>query len=69
MRSASQVPRCVQSDHFFAAIVIVPSPLAGEGSSAASLTRMGEGLMPQPLTDQSMLELRRRPLPQGERAL
>jgi hypothetical protein len=33
MRSASQVPRCVQSDHFFAAIVIVPSPLAGEGYS------------------------------------
>src|SRR5262249_9164429 len=54
------------------ALVIAPSPLVGEGSRSVSTERNGRGVgvcsEHRPLTRQNMLNLRRCPLPQGERA-
>ena len=49
--------------------VIVPSPLVGEGYSEAQRRRMGEGSSrKRPLTQPRLLNRRRCPLPQRERA-
>lgn len=55
-----------------AASVIVPSPLGGEGDRSGSAERMGEESQTierlSPLTQPSLMQRRRCPLPQGERA-
>jgi protein ImuB len=56
----------------FGALIDVPSPLEGEGGRSRSRQRRGEGSWPierpSPLTQPRLLNSRRSPLPQGERA-